>query len=76
MKKAASVLVRLDAHVPREGRVEAGIVAVGFRRLFVLELRLQPDIGPQEEFVLVVIGLRVFRVLRLLPACRHARRLR
>lgn len=36
----------VGAYVPGESRVEARIVAVGFRRLLLLELRLQPDVGP------------------------------
>lgn len=70
MKKAAPVLVRLGAHVPGESGVEAGIVAVGSWRLPLLELRLQPNVGPQEEFLLVVVGLCVFQALTLLRLSR------
>lgn len=52
MKKRAPVLVRLGTLVPREDRVQTRIVAVGLRLLLLLELRLQPDVRPQEELFL------------------------
>jgi hypothetical protein len=56
-QRLAALAVSVD--VPGERRVEARIVAVGLGRLLRLELRLETDVGAQEELLLrVLVDLR------------------
>ena len=52
--------------VPVEGRGERGIVAIGYWRLFLLESRLRPHIGPHRASRLGVLERVVLGSCRLL----------
>jgi len=69
-ERLASLAVGVD--IPRQRRVEAWIIAVRLRRRPRLELRLQPDVGPQEEPLVLVLVRSWGLGLQLLPDLQDA----